>query len=140
MFKKEDILARLNAGADVDDIANEVSKVINEAVEEYEASKVKEANYQKKVELARKFNDILIEYAEIECPEAVDNMNLEDEDFDTMITAIDDLLKMFSMFADVAESLKKCDCGFPSVNRKTGDKAKTSDDEILNDFISKLLA
>ena len=140
MFKKEDILARMLDGDSVEEIAAEITGVLNEASAEYEKSKIAECAYKKKVELARKFNDILIEYAKIECPEAVDNMNLEDEDVDSMITAIDELFKMFSMFAGVAETLKKCDCGFPSIDRKTGDKAKASDDEILNDFISKLLA
>ena len=71
MYTKEDILKRLQTGEDVQSIGDEIAKVINDALNEYEALKTAEAIEKKKQELikqryaeARHVTDALCDFLE----------------------------------------------------------------------------
>ncbi len=53
MYTKEDILKRLQAGEEVQSIGDEIAKVINDALNEYEALKTAEAVAKKKQEFVK---------------------------------------------------------------------------------------
>lgn len=53
MYTKEDILKRLQAGEEVQSIGDEIAKVINDALNEYETLKTAEAAAKKKQEFVK---------------------------------------------------------------------------------------
>ena len=129
MFTKEAILARMADGESIESIAAEITDLLNAANDEYEAAQAKNAARQKKEEIALAFNDLLVEYAKLECPDVVPMMTMQAEDVDVLIKTFDEMFNVFNMMASLEQKIKA-----PKAN------APKSDDEVLNDFISKLLA
>lgn len=127
MFTKENILDQLNSGKSIDAIAAELTDVLNAANDEYVAAQSKVATRQKKEEIALAFNDLLVEYAKIECPDVVPMMEMQIEDIDILIKTFDEMFNAFNLMVTFEQKMKA---------PKT--KASKSDDDILNDFISKI--
>ena len=133
MFKKEDILNQLNAGKSIESIAAELTDALNAANDEYIAAQAVSAKRDKKIAIAKQFNDLIREYAELECPELASIMTMDEEDVDALIGAMDELfgvVKMASAMRDMFAEPQIC-------NRRASAKAPKSDDDVLNDFISK---
>lgn len=134
MFTKEDILKQLNSGKSIETIAAEITDALNEANDEYVAVQAVSAKRDKKIAIAKQFNDLIREYAELECPELASVMTMDEEDVDALIEAMDELfgvVKMASAMKDMFTDPQIC-------NRKAGTKAPKSDDDVLSDFISKI--
>ena len=129
MFTKENILDQLNSGKSIDVIAAELTDVLNAANDEYIAAQSKAATRQKKEEIALAFNDLLVEYAKIECPDVVPMMEMQAEDIDVLIKTFDEMFNAFNMMVAFEQKMKA---------PKT--KAPKSDDEVLSNFISSLLS
>lgn len=134
MFTKEDILKQLNSGKSIETIAAEITDALNEANDEYVAVQAVSAKRDKKIAIAKKFNDLIREYAELECPELASIMTMDEEDVDALIAAMDELfgvVKMASAMKDMFADPQIC-------NRRASAKAPKSDDDVLSDFISKI--
>ena len=134
MFTKEDILKQLNSGKSIECIATEITDALNEANDEYVAAQAVSAKRDKKIAIAKQFNDLIREYAELECPELASIMTMDEEDVDALIAAMDELfgvVKMASTMKDMFADPQIC-------NRRANAKAPKSDDDVLSDFISKL--
>lgn len=134
MFTKEDILKQLNSGKSIETIAAEITDALNEANDEYVAAQAVSAKRDKKIAIAKQFNDLIREYAELECPELAAVMTMDEEDVDALIAAMDELfgvVKMASAMKDMFADPQIC-------NRRASTKAPKSDDDVLSDFISKI--
>lgn len=134
MFTKEDILKQLNSGKSIECIAAEITDALNEANDEYIAAQEVSAKRDKKIAIAKQFNDLIREYAELECPELAAVMTMDEEDVDALIGAMDELfgvVKMASAMKDMFADPQIC-------NRRASTKAPKSDDDVLSDFISKI--
>ena len=134
MFTKEDILKPLNSGKSIECIAAEITDALNEANDEYIAAQEVSAKRDKKIAIAKQFNDLIREYAELECPELASIMTMDEEDVDALIGAMDELfgvVKMASAMKDMFAEPQIC-------NRRASTKAPKSDDDVLSDFISKI--
>lgn len=134
MFSKDDILARLHTGDSIETIAAEMTDLLNSANDAYLAAQKSSEKKAKKEKIARQFNDLVREYAMIECPEAVSVMDMEEEDIDAVIEAMDEMFKLlnFSM------SMKSMFAEPQICDRKAKINSPKSDDEILANFISKI--
>ena len=139
MIKKEDIIAKMNAGASIDDIAAEITDILNEATDEFIASRAEKEKCSKKEAIARQFNDLVVQYVAIECPELADEIALDATDIDAIMSAMDQLIGIMKMAQTFKELLPEKTELKPAAPKAKADAPK-SDDEILNDFISKLLA
>ena len=134
MFTKEDILKQLNSGKSIETIAAEITDALNEANDEYVAVQAVSAKRDKKIAIAKQFNDLIREYAELECPELASIMTMDEEDVDALIAAMDELfgvVKMASTMKDMFADPQIC-------NRRASAKAPKSDDDVLSDFIGKI--
>jgi hypothetical protein len=129
MFTKENILDQLNSGKSIEAIAAELTDALNAANDEYVAAQSKAATRQKKEEIALAFNDLLVEYAKIECPDVVPMMEMQAEDVDILIKTFDEMFNAFNMVVAFEQKMKASNTSSPK-----------SDDDVLSDFISKLLS
>ena len=59
MFTKEAILKEMRAGASIEDIAAEITAILNEANAEYELQAAASAKRAKKEDIARRFNALV---------------------------------------------------------------------------------
>jgi nitrate/nitrite-specific signal transduction histidine kinase len=133
MFTKEDILARLKNGDSIDAIADEVSAVLNAANDAFIESKKIDAKKAAKIAIAKQFNDLVIEYAELENPEFADMIaaNMAEEDLGSMVDMLDEFFKMFQTMSDMKKSFEKI---APAASLS----ATLSDDEVLDKFLASL--
>ena len=109
MFTKEDILTRLKNGDSIDAIADEVSAVLNAANDAFIESKKIDAKKAAKIAIAKQFNDLVIEYAELENPEVADMIaaDMEEEDLGSMVDMLDEFFKMFQTMSEMKKSFEK---------------------------------
>lgn len=138
MFTKEDILARLKNGDSIDAIADEVSAVLNAANDAYIESQKIDAKKAAKIAIAKQFNDLVIEYAELENPEIADMIaaDMAEEDLGSMVDMLDEFFKMFQAMSALKNSLDN----MPAEPKKPAASFTTSvsDDEIIANFIKSL--
>jgi nitrate/nitrite-specific signal transduction histidine kinase len=133
MFTKEDILARLKNGDSIDAIADEVSAVLNAANDAFIESKKIDAKKAAKIAIAKQFNDLVIEYAELENPEIADMIaaDMAEEDLGSMVDMLDEFFKMFQTMSEMKKSFEKI---APAASLS----ATLSDDEVLDKFLASL--
>ncbi len=138
MFTKDDILARLIAGEDAQNIAQEAADAINAAIEEHREI---ERAQREKAELERK-KSAKKEDAKAAIKAFVDFYNSwyddgSDMSDDELNSAADMVL---SLFDDI--DVKETNDGHRhsvKVTMKGGDRGKSrSDDDIISNFLSKL--
>ena len=139
MLTKESILKRMRAGASIEDIASEITEILNEANAEYERQTAASAKRAKKEDIARRFNDLVKEYAELECPGAAKWMEeaQKNDDIDELIDTIDEMFSALRYAISITDSLQKV-ADTSSTDRDTDKNAKLTDDDIIANFISKI--
>ena len=143
-----DILARLQAGEKVEDIAAELTKSINAANEKYAAEK-KAAEEKAKAEAAAKSNiankkiaveellDAICDILEIwgVAPELVDQIeNTSDEDIEDIVTTVDEAVPFLVKYMEMQMALQK----MMDDRHKEVEKNKEPNDpvrEFLNQFV-----
>ena len=143
-----DILARLQAGEKVEDIAAELTKSINAANEKYAAEK-KAAEGKAKAEAAAKSNmankkiaveellDAICDILEIwgVAPELVDQIeNTSDEDIEDIVTTVDEAVPFLVKYMEMQMALQK----MMDDRHKEVEKNKEPNDpvrEFLNQFV-----
>ena len=131
MFTKEDILARLQNGDSVDEIAKEMSDVLNAAHADYESAKQGDAKANRVMEAKRVAVDNMLDAV---CDYLVASgegdliTHIKDIETDKIIELFDDSIKM-------AKSLEKLkDLQFPLFDDKPIAKKIDADKAIL-DFL-----
>ena len=139
MFTKESILKEMRAGASIEDIAAEMTAILNEANAEYELQAAASAKRAKKEDIARRFNALVKEYAELECPGASKWMEeaQAEEDMDALIATLDEMFAGLRYAMSMANSLQKIADANP-VDRTYSTCAEPTDDDIIASFISKI--
>lgn len=145
MFDVNEILARLQDGDSVEDVAAEMTKALNAAEQKFQEEKEKAekaaeiAALEKEVKLNDLAETILLaagEYVSIKCPEVVDAMDIDMEvaEFRKMIDeSLDTLVKMKSLFGDFALTALQT----PKTEYNAPKKLKTADDKIA-DFLKAM--
>ena len=131
MFTKEDILARLQNGDSVDEIAKEMSDVLNAAHADYESAKQVDAKANRVMEAKRVAVDNMLD-AVCDYLVASDEGDLithiKDIETDKVIEMLDDSIK-------IAKSLEKLkDLEFPLFDDKPVAK-KIDADKAIMDFL-----
>ena len=139
MFNKDDILARLQNGDSVDEIATEMANALNAAKTSYDEAEAKrieeekkiaeaQAENQKKRAIIQRIVDAFADYAElIGKQDIADKLDaMEDNDLDEIAEAIDAMIEL----AEMAEKFKVLEYGMPK-SILIGDKAKS-----LNNFFN----
>ena len=139
MFTKESILKEMRAGASIEDIAAEITALLNEANAEYELQAAASAKRAKKEDIARRFNALVKEYAELECPGASKWMEeaQAEEDMDALIATLDEMFAGLRYAMTMANSIQKLADSVPT-DCMCSTNADLSDDDIIASFISKI--
>ena len=137
-----DILARLQAGEKVEDIAAELTKSINAANEKYAAEK-KAAEEKAKAEAAAKSKiedkkivveellDAICDILEIwdVAPDLVDQIeNISDEEIEDIVTTIDEAVPFLVKYMEIQTALQKM---VDEKNKEPNDPVR----EFLNQFV-----
>lgn len=143
MFDVNEILARLQKGETIENVAAEMTKALNAAETQYneeikaaEAAKVQEEKEATLNDLAETILLAIDEYVSVRCPEATDAEGIDmdvaefrevlDEFLDTMIK----MKELFGEFAPLALQV-------PKTEPKALKKLKTADDKIA-DFLKTM--
>ena len=140
-----DILARLQAGEKVEDIAAELTKSINAANEKYAAEK-KAAEEKAKAEAAAKSKitnkkivveellDAICDILEIwdVAPDLVDQIeNISDEEIEDIVTTIDETIPFLIRYLEVQTALQQMMDKEVEKNKEPNDPVR----EFLNQFV-----
>ena len=137
-------LKRLQAGEDMCDIGNEIAELMNQAQSAYDdevrakeealakelaAKKAKEAE---KKELAKQICDLIGQYGAMECPGLESVFAVSEEDIDAFVKSMTDVFGMFKNLYAINDNLL--------ANAKNMQvKIEKSDDDVLRDYIAKIL-
>ena len=157
MFNKDDILARLQNGDSVDEIATEMANALNAAKTSYDEAEAKrieeekkiaeaQAENQKKRAIIQRIVDAFADYAEIigkqDIADKLDAM--EDNDLDEIAEAIDAMIEL----AEMAEKFKVLEYGNPftfvnpvgmkNLPKPVQKTVKPTPDDIISEFLKTL--
>ena len=152
-YDKNYFLDQLRNGQDINAIGQAMADAMNAAVADYnaeqEAARKAEADRVAKVELtARKKDlglqmvDLFREYAALTGNTAMDELEITDEDMDTLVEALDQTFALMGAMKELKVAIDsipadKVVARNPKVNINTS-RAK-SDDEVLADFLATIL-
>lgn len=150
VYDKNYFLDQLRNGQDINTMGQAMADAMNAAIADFnaeqEAARKAEADRVAKVELAAKKKDLGLkmvdlfrDYADLTGNTAMDEMEITDDDLDTLVEALDQTFALMSAMKDLKAAIDAIpDEKVPTVHAKL-QKAKTkSDDEILADFIASL--
>ena len=141
MFDVNEILARLQNGETMDDIAADISKALTAAEQKFQKEKEKKIAEAAALEKEAKLNDLaetillaLDEYMSIKYPEVMDGEGLEVAEFRELVdNLLDSIVKMKEVFGDFAFTSLQ----IPKTEYKAPKKVKTADDKIA-DFLNSM--
>lgn len=133
MFDTKDILARLQNGETIDSIAAEMTAVLNEANDAYEAANAK-ATHDAVIEAAAaNVVSSLLDFTNLVAPELVENITEEDEaTLTALLVAESENLSKLAQFAMMMAEFDK-----PKACVKEDKPVGPSAEDILNDFLKK---
>lgn len=143
MTNVDEILARLQNGETMDDIAADISKALTAAGQKFQEEKEKKIAEAAALEKEAKLNDLaetmllaIEEYVSVRCPEAVDaeSIDMEVAEFREMLDEfLDTMVKMKELFGDFALTAVRV----PKTEPKAPKKLKSADDKIA-DFLKTM--
>ena len=143
MMNVDEILARLQNGETMDDIAADISKALTAAEQKFQEEKEKKAAEAAALEEEAKLNDLaetillaIEEYVSVKCPEATDaeGIDMEVAEFREMLDDfLDTIVTMKGLFGGFAAPAFKV----PKTEPKAPKKVKTADDKIA-DFLKTM--
>lgn len=152
-YDKNYFLDQLRNGQDINAIGQAMADAMNAAIADYnveqEAARKAEAERVAKVELAAKKKDLGLqmvdlfrEYAALTGNTAMDEMEITDEDMDTLVEALDQTFALMGAMKELKVAIDaipadKVVARNPKVNINTS-RAK-SDDEVLANFLATIL-
>lgn len=143
MFDKAFVLHQLNQGHSIQEIGDQFAAMMNEAMAEYEAvqeqvRKREEAEKMRneKVRIARKFGELVIEYAAL-CGIPAEIVGTpEDVEVDELIAALDSLMEITNQVVQHAGKIVPFPgAAMPNVTVK---EVPITDDEKLAQFLAQL--
>ena len=161
MFNKDDILARLQNGDSVDEIATEMANALNAAKTSYDEAEAKrieeerriaeaqakiEVENQQKRAIIQRIVDAFADYAELVGKQDIaDKLDaMEDNDLDDLVDAIDAMIEL----AEMTEKLKVLEYGNPfgfmnpvgmkKVPKPVQKVVKPTPDDIISEFLKTL--
>ena len=152
-YDKNYFLDQLRNGQDINTIGQAMADAMNAAMADFtaeqEAARKAEAERVAKVELAAKKKDLGLqmvdlfrEYAALTGNNAMDEMEITDEDMDTLVEALDQTFALMGAMKELKVAIDSIpDDKVPMVHvnmQKAKAKAK-SDDEVLADFLASIL-
>ena len=146
-YDKNYFLDQLRNGQDISAIGQAMADAMNAAVADYnaelEAAREAEAKRVAKVELTAKKKaigeeivDLFREYAALTGNTAMDEMEITDEDMDTLVEALDQTFALMGAMKELKVAIDSIPAD--KVNPKTRIHAK-SDDEALADFLAQIM-
>ena len=133
MFNKEDIIARLMAGDTVDDIAQEITKALNDAQADYQAQQA-EAN---KLEYGKRILQAVLDYMTTFHADSPLTKELVAEGITA--DAARDAYKMLDHSVEMAETIAKLPADFESMFAKVQAPAKLKRDAVSADPVGDFL-
>ena len=152
-YDKNYFLDQLRNGQDINAIGQAMADAMNAAMADFnaeqEAARKAEAARVAKVELAAKKKDVGLrmvdlcrEYAALSGNTIMDEMEITDEDLDTLVEALDQTFALMGAMKELKVAIDAIpDDKVPMVHanmQKAKAKAK-SDDEVLADFLASIL-
>ena len=134
MITTKEIIARLNDGESIDDIAADFADLLNIANAEYIKSTAERQKQESKIALATQMNDLLIAYAELVNPEVAAFMKetADDSDINVLIDSMDHMFELVAAATTIKASLTPLSVSVGNA------KAPSNDDDVLANFISKI--
>ena len=143
MFDVNEILARLQKGETIENVAAEMTKALNAAETQYneeikaaEAAKIQEEKEATLNDLAETILLAIEEYVSVKCPEAVDTegIDMEVAEFREVLDEfLDTMVKMKNLFGEFALTAVRA----PKTEYNAVKKVKTADDKIA-DFLKTM--
>ena len=152
-YDKNYFLDQLRNGQDINVMGQHIADAMNAAIADYtaeqEAARKAEAERVAKVELTAKKRaigeeivDLFREYAALTGNTAMDEMEITDDDLDTLVEALDQTFALMGAMKELKVAIDSIpDDKVPMVHanmQKAKAKAK-SDDEVLADFLASIL-
>lgn len=152
-YDKNYFLDQLRNGQDINVMGQHIADAMNAAMADFnaeqEAARKAEAERVAKVELAAKKKDLglkmvdlLRDYADLTGNTAMDEMEITDDDLDTLVEALDQTFALMSAMKDLKAAIDSFPedkvVGLNPKKRSATIHAK-SDDEVLADFLATIL-
>ena len=150
-YDKNYFLDQLRNGQDINTLGQHIADAMNAALADFnaelEAARKAEAERVAKVELTAKKKaigeelvDLFREYAALTGNTAMDEMDITDEDLDTLVEALDQTFALMSAMKDLKVAIDNLpDEKVPVIHAKVKANKNKTDDEVLADFLATIL-
>ena len=152
-YDKNYFLAQLRDGQDINAIGQAMADAMNAAMADYnaelEAARKAEAERVAKVELTAKKKaigeeivDLFREYAALTGNTAMDEMEITDDDMDTLVEALDQTFALMGAMKELKvaiDSIPADKVVARNPKTRTATIHAKSDDEVLADFLAQIL-
>jgi hypothetical protein len=150
-YDKNYFLDQLRNGQDINVMGQHIADAMNAAMADYnaeqEAARKAEADRVAKVELTAKKKaigeeivDLFREYAALTGNTSMDEMEITDEDMDTLVEALDQTFALMGAMKELKVAIDNLpDEKVPVIHAKVKANKNKTDDEVLADFLASIL-
>ena len=149
-YDKNYFLDQLRNGQDINTMGQHIADAMNAAIADYnaeqEAARKAEAERVAKVELSAKKKDLGLkmvdlfrEYATLTGNTAMDEMEITDEDMDTLVEALDQTFALMGAMKELKVAIDSIPADKVNPKTRTATIHAKSDDEVLADFLAQIL-
>lgn len=150
-YDKNYFLDQLRNGQDINVMGQHIADAMNAAIADYaaeqEAARKAEAERVAKVELTAKKKaigeelvDLFREYAALTGNTAMDEMEITDDDLDTLVEALDQTFALMGAMKELKVAIDNLpDEKVPVIHAKVKANKNKTDDEVLADFLASIL-
>ena len=149
-YDKNYFLDQLRNGQDINTIGHAMADAMNAAMADFaaeqEAARKAEAERVAKIELAArkkelslKMVDLFREYASLTGNNVMDEMEITDEDMDTLVEALDQTFALMGAMKELKVAIDSIPADKANPKTRTATLHTKSDDEVLADFLAQIL-
>lgn len=149
VYDKNYFLDQLRNGQDINAMGQAMADAMNAAIADYTAEQKAEAERAAKVELAAKKKDLGLkmvdlfrDYADLTGNTAMDEMEITDDDLDTLVEALDQTFALMGAMKELKTAIDSIPedklVGLNPKKRSATIHAK-SDDEALKEFLAQIM-
>ena len=150
-YDKNYFLDQLRNGQDINVMGQHIADAMNAAIADYtaeqEAARKAEAERVAKVELTAKKRaigeeivDLFREYATLTGNTIMDEMEITNDDLDTLVEALDQTFALMGAMKDLKAAIDNLpDEKVPVIHAKVKANKGKSDDEVLADFLAQIM-
>ena len=149
VYDKNYFLDQLRNGQDINAMGQAMADAMNAAIADYTAEQKAEADRVAKVELAAKKKDLGLkmvdlfrDYADLTGNTAMDEMEITDDDLDTLVEALDQTFALMGAMKELKTAIDAIPedklVGLNPKKRSATIHAK-SDDEALKEFLTQIM-